>query len=65
MDSSILKSFFMYTFEDEFKIFLEKYNLEPRELGPWIDLNNEVASALDKLKLPSRSERGKMSESEK
>lgn len=65
MDTSILTSFFMYTFEDEFKIFMAKYNLSPRQLGPWLDTDNIVSQRVDKLKLPSAVEMARMSEHEK
>lgn len=64
-DPSILTSFFRYTFDDEFKIFMNKYNLSPRQLGPWLDTKDPVRRRVAKLKLPPATELARMSETER
>ena len=36
-EKTIMKSYFMNTFDKEMNVFMDKYNLEKRFMGPWVD----------------------------
>ena len=63
-DNSIIKSFFMHTFEDEFKLFISKYNLDKRALGPWLQPYNETKHICDVMYQPRSMELKHMTKQE-